>query len=350
MLAGAAGADNEWSRCGPGFRLPERPPSEAAGSDADPETVHLSADDADWVEDGVSRLVGSVAVEQGARLLRSDELTYHRPEEVIEARGRVRLWDEGLFVAGDRARTELGRDITTIEPATTFMLEDKHGHGDAAKARAFGNERLTADDATYTTCNPGDVDWRITARHVEFDHVEDVGTARNAWLEFKGHRVLYTPWVSFPLSDRRKSGFLTPIYGIGGRRGAELAIPYYFNLAPNYDATPHRGGRWASEGPRRRESSAFSPGYISGPAGSRRNTCRPTRNPATIARRSIFRTGTGGRTGGRRTPASNGPRMRSTSRISGRGSRRPAGAISHAGSMRATVATGGRDASGSWTS
>ena len=80
-------------------------------------------------------------------------------------------------------------------------------------------------------------DWRITASRVEFDRTKDAGTARNAWLEFKGQRVFYLPWISFPLSSQRKSGFLAPTYGTDRSGGVEVTAPYYFNLAPNYDAT-----------------------------------------------------------------------------------------------------------------
>ena len=235
-LTGAArAADDDWSQCGPGFRIPERPGSEATGPGGDPEIFYVSADEGDFVEGGVSVLTGNVDVRRGTRQLRTDELVHTQPDGTIDARGNVRLWDEGVFVSGDRARTE--RDVTTIEPATSFMLEDRHGHGDAAGITILGNERLTASDATYTTCNPGEVDWRITADDVEFDRVESTGTARNIWLEFKGQRVFYLPRISFPLGNRRKSGFLTPTLGSSGSGGVEVTAPYYFNLAPNYDAT-----------------------------------------------------------------------------------------------------------------
>ena len=238
VFAGAAaGADDDWLQCGSGFRLPERPALEAAESGAEPGTIHLSADEADLVKEGVSRFTGNVNVEQDARQIRSDELVYHQSEEVIEANGDVRFWDEGVFVAGDSARAEIGQDVVTFSPATKFMLESEHGHGDAAEIRALGRERVILTDASYTTCNPGDSDWRITASEVEFDRVEDVGTARNMTLEFMGQPVFYLPWMSFPLSSKRKSGFLTPSFGTSRSSGVEVAVPYYFNLAPNRDAT-----------------------------------------------------------------------------------------------------------------
>ena len=343
-MSTARGADDDWSQCGAGFQVPARPVSEAAEPGGDPGAIDLSADDGEFVEGGVSTFTGNVRIQRGTQQFLADALTYDG--EILEAEGNVRLWDEGIYVTGRRARAEAATAVVTVESGPSYMFEDAHGHGEAVRLTRFGNARTMADDATYTTCNPGGDDaWRITARNVEFDHVDDTGTARDIWLEFMGQRVFYMPWVSFPLSDRRKSGFLVPTYGMGGSRGFELTTPYYFNLAPNYDATltaramSERGVQALGE------FRFLSRTY--GPAGSRRNTCPPTRNSATIVRRSISRTGTGGRAGGRRIPASNGHRTRSTSGISERVSPRAAEPTSHAGSMRTTTATDGVRASGS---
>ena len=233
----AAGADEDWLQCGPGFRVPERPALEAAEPGADPGTIDVSADAAELVEEGVSKLTGNVVVRRDSQQLRSDEVVYDPSGEVIEARGDVRFWDEGVFVASESAQAELGEDVVVFTSESSYMLEGAHAHGDAAQVRAFGNDRVTARDVSYTTCNPGEADWRITAREVELDRVEDVGIARGASLEFMGTRVLYLPRISFPLSSRRKSGFLTPSFGTSSSSGAEVAVPYYFNLAPDRDAT-----------------------------------------------------------------------------------------------------------------
>ena len=237
FASAAAGADDDWLLCGPGFRLPERPALEATEPGAEPGTIHLSADEAELVEEGVSKLTGNVVVQRNSQQLRSDEVVYHQSEEAIEARGDVRFWDEGVFVTSDSARAEIGRDVVAFTPESSFMIERAHAHGSAAEVRAFGEERVIASDVSYTTCNPGEADWRITAREIELDRVEDVGVAKGAALEFMGSRVLYLPRISFPLSSRRKSGLLTPSFGTSSSSGAEVAVPYYFNLAPNRDAT-----------------------------------------------------------------------------------------------------------------
>ena len=235
FASAARAAEEDWALCGEGFRLPARPASEAAGSDAG--TLHLSADEGSYVEGGASVFTGNVGVEQGTLQLRSDELVYTEPDGNFDARGEVGFWDEGVFVAGDRARTEGGTDVVIVEPATRFMLRDRHAHGDAAVLAFHGSGLITGEDATYTTCNPGDADWRISASRVDLDRAEGFGTARDAWLEFKGLPVFHTPWISFPLDSRRKTGFLPPSFGTSSSGGLELSVPYYFNLAPNYDAT-----------------------------------------------------------------------------------------------------------------
>ena len=110
----AFGAGADWSLCGAGFRIPERPVSEAAETTADPETIRISADAADLVEEGVSRLTGNVAVERGTRLLRSDEIVYDQPEGIIEARA---MFDTGTTGCSSRAGVRARRSRPTSSPS-----------------------------------------------------------------------------------------------------------------------------------------------------------------------------------------------------------------------------------------
>ena len=280
----AVGADADWSLCGEGFRIPERPASEAGESASDRETFRVSADSADLVEEGVSRLTGNVALEHGTRLLRSDEIVYDQPEGIIEAGGHVRYWDDGVFVAGKNARVEIETDVVAIERVTTYMLEGEHGHGEAGDFGTDGNGRMTASDATYTTCNPGDADWRISAGHLAIDPAEGTGRARDVWLRIMGQRLFYLPRLSFALSSRRKSGFLAPSWGSSEAGGLEVTAPFYFNLAPNYDATLE--ARAMSErGVQARGELRFLSRRCTGPAGLRPSICPPTPGATTDGRR-----------------------------------------------------------------
>ena len=219
FASAAAGANDDWLLCGPGFRLPERPAPEAVEPGTEPGTIHLSADEAELVGEGVSKLTGNVVVQRNSQQLRSDEVVYDQSEDVIEARGDVRFWDEGVFVASDSARAEIGRDVVAFTPESSFMIERAHAHGSAAEIRAFGEERVIASDMSYTTCNPGEADWRITAREIELDRVEDVGIARGAALEFMGSRVLYLPRSTRAARRAMKSMGSSTTWVVPSRKG-----------------------------------------------------------------------------------------------------------------------------------
>ena len=97
--------------------------------------------------------------------------------------------------------------------------------------------RLELDDVSYTTCPPGSNDWLLVARDIDLDTRSGTGTARGVKLRFQGVPILYAPYLSFPISDARKSGMLTPEIGSTSRSGNEVIVPFYWNIAPNYDAT-----------------------------------------------------------------------------------------------------------------
>jgi hypothetical protein len=98
-------------------------------------------------------------------------------------------------------------------------------------------DRYRAERATYTNCALGDDDWYLRVGQLDLDRLRDVGAAHNATLVFKGVPILYTPWIDFPLSSRRKTGFLTPVVGTSNNSGFEATLPFYWNFAPNYDYT-----------------------------------------------------------------------------------------------------------------
>jgi LPS-assembly protein len=95
--------------------------------------------------------------------------------------------------------------------------------------------------ATYTTCKPGNDDWYLSASDLKLDYDNDVGTGRDTTVRFLGVPILYSPWMSFALNDERRSGFLMPTYGSSDTSGFMISVPYYWNIAPNMDATFNPG-------------------------------------------------------------------------------------------------------------
>jgi LPS-assembly protein len=112
-----------------------------------------------------------------------------------------------------------------------------NGRGGAAALEINQDGNLILDGVEYTTCPPGSEDWLLRGKFIKLDTGAGVATAKGIKLQFKGVPILYAPYLSFPIGDARKSGILTPEIGTAGRSGNEIRVPYYWNIAPNYDAT-----------------------------------------------------------------------------------------------------------------
>ena len=229
---GSAGA-GDWALCGVALQLPERPVFERAD---DPEATHLTADDADMVEEGTSVFRGNVEIARGTRQIRADTVRVTRPERILDAEGNIRFWDEGVYLSGETAHVELETDYAEVEGAEYIYLES-HAHGAAERVVFTNRDLIEISDASYTTCNPDDEVWTLNASEIKLDRISEFGTGRNVLVRFKGVPIFYSPYLTFPLSDKRKTGFLTPSYRVSGQTGFEFHLPYYWNIAPERDAT-----------------------------------------------------------------------------------------------------------------
>lgn len=198
--------------------------------------VDLEADSAAASADRVYTLSGDAVVRYGDRRLTASDMVYRQQTGEIEASGGIHLTGPDLLVSGESARLQLQEDRGTLS-GITYALPGQHARGAAGQLSLVGAGQLRLEDASYTTCAPGNRDWLLSAGEVEIDHGEGTVTARNARLNFKRVPLLYTPYISFPLDDRRKSGLLFPKLGTTDETGIDVSIPYYWNIAPNRDAT-----------------------------------------------------------------------------------------------------------------
>ena len=110
-------------------------------------------------------------------------------------------------------------------------------HGQASRIYFQGEGRYKAEDATYTTCPAGDSGWYLRASTYHADYEQNSGNVSNSLLYFQNVPFFYMPYAFFPLDKGRHSGFLAPSFGTSKLNGFQASMPYYFNLAPNYDAT-----------------------------------------------------------------------------------------------------------------
>jgi len=174
-------------------------------------------------------------------LIRADQLSFEPSSNQAQAEGQVLIQRNGNRFEGG----ELHLNLDTAEgrfAKPTFALSSNGGLGDASRVDFLGQDRLSVHNARYSTCPrpPGQTwmpAWLMRATRIDLDQADDTGVAVGGVLEFQGVPLLAAPYLSFPLSDRRKSGLLPPTVNIDNISGLELTLPYYFNIAPELDAT-----------------------------------------------------------------------------------------------------------------
>ncbi len=184
---------------------------------------------------GDADLEGHVVVRQGDREVRSDNAQYNHATNALTVKGSVTYQDPIVRLSGSDGKYSpaTGAQVQSAQ----FELRQRYGHGSAKQLDLTPKGILNLKGVTFTTCRMTDQSWQLNARSLRLDTNNQVGTGRNATIDFQGVPILYLPWVSFPLSSERKSGFLFPSAGNSSISGFELEVPYYWNIAPNADLT-----------------------------------------------------------------------------------------------------------------
>ena len=187
-------------------------------------------------EQQVATLAGDVVLRQAGLQVEADEASLYQAENRGELVGNVRLRDKGALVVGDRAELQLDTGAAKIDNAE-YVMHQGHVRGNALYAKRQEDAVIRLKDGTYTRCEPGNNAWHLKGNNIKLDPATGFGTATNVTLRIKDIPVFYTPYIYFPIDDRRQSGFLAPSISSSSSNGLTLQTPYYFNLAPNYDAT-----------------------------------------------------------------------------------------------------------------
>jgi LPS-assembly protein len=184
----------------------------------------------------VATLAGDVVMRQGSMQVEAEEASLYQAENRGELNGNVRMRDNGALIVGDHAQVQLDTGAAQIDNAE-YVMHKSRIRGNALYAKRAENAIIRLKDGTYTTCEPDSNAWQLRGNNITLNPATGFGTATNATLRVKNIPILYTPYIYFPIDDRRQSGFLPPSFSSGGESGFTLVTPYYFNLAPNYDAT-----------------------------------------------------------------------------------------------------------------
>ena len=219
-----------WSQCPPA-------PVPAYIADIDnTETVDLQADNIHASSARVFTLSGDAMIRYGEQQLRASNITYTRTSGELAAEDGVTFAGPSLVVTADSALIETAAERGRLNNIA-FTVPGQHARGQASTLGFEGTKRLYLDKASYTACPPGNRDWLLSAKKIEIDQTKGTGVARNAKVTFKHVPLLYTPYISFPLDQRRKSGLLFPKIGTTDETGLDISMPWYWNIAPNRDLT-----------------------------------------------------------------------------------------------------------------
>ncbi|MCG8325817.1 MAG: LPS-assembly protein LptD, partial [Thiotrichales bacterium] len=229
----AMGLAADWQYCPLPLDIPSRPVVDESLEAGD---IHLSADEANLVEDGVSVLTGNAELTRGRQQIRADRLEYDQPRDTATLEGNIHYWDDSVFLFSESAHLQLD-DGTGEFTNSDYRIQDNRGRGHADRLFLDIGTRTELGNVDYSTCDPEDNFWKLSADEIALDHVEEWGTARNVTLKIKDVPVFYSPYMSFPLSDKRKTGFLTPSLGSTNQNGLDIRTPFYWNIAPQMDAT-----------------------------------------------------------------------------------------------------------------
>jgi LPS-assembly protein len=220
--------------------------------DSSQSTTEIQADRLNRDNNDLIRFSGQVELSRAGQNIRAEELIIDNLAERLTANGQVIFEDASFRLQTDALSLDQKTQSAQFGSAK-FELPGQHAHGSAAKIFKIDDSRSRFRDILYTSCDPDDRDWHLTASELNIDDETGRGTARHTTLYFQDIPFFYLPYFMFPIDDRRMSGMLTPLISYSDTLGSSLAVPVYWNIAPNTDATitpawyGKRGLQWNSE-------------------------------------------------------------------------------------------------------
>ena len=224
------------------------PRREQADNDLDIQDAPLrvTANSTKASSDKVAVLEGDVQISQGSRQIKSDFATIDQNAQKVTLKGNVEFREPGILLKGEDAGIDVANSNVTINNAT-YVIHQASIRGAAKKLSKSDQGNIIIDEASYSTCEPGDSSWQLITKQIEIDQKSGWATIKNARFEIKDIPVFYFPYIKFPIDDRRSSGLLIPDIDINQDNGLDIAQPIYWNIAENYDSTispryiQHRG-------------------------------------------------------------------------------------------------------------
>lgn len=198
--------------------------------------AYMEADTIEGDPDSDLTLTGAAQVRRIDGVIKGDRINYRKDTGEVDVQGNARMMRDGTLVTGPNAKFNVDKYSGEVEKPN-FWLGATGGFAVAEHADIFSKSQMRLHTVTYSGCSCETPSWYIKAKTVDIDFDENEGVARSGVLYFKDVPILASPYMTFPVKKERKSGFLIPTYGTTSKGGFDFSLPYYLNLAPNYDAT-----------------------------------------------------------------------------------------------------------------
>ncbi|RYV00620.1 LPS assembly protein LptD [Shewanella sp. OPT22] len=179
---------------------------------------------------------GGVTFNQGDRHIYADEATVNDETQQLSAKGNLTFEDPQITIVADSLDAEIKNNSASMK-GTKYWLKGQQVHGAAKGLEITPDNDLILSESSFTTCPEGHESWKLEADEIKIDSSEEWGAIYNARLKIGGVPVLYVPYMTVPVSDKRKSGLLFPKFSTSTVNGVEVALPIYWNISPNYDLT-----------------------------------------------------------------------------------------------------------------
>ncbi|UZE96677.1 LPS-assembly protein LptD [Alkalimarinus alittae] len=225
--------------CKGGYVVPSYLPEGSVSSSGDPsETpMRVLADSASFDAEQNAYVEGGVEITQSPYFLTGSTAKLNQSTQQVTVKGGIQLRSPEMFLTGDTVNYDISTGAFDIEGAS-YLAHEQGFRGQSATVKRPSENLVVIEKGTITRCDPDDKAWSIAASEITLDQEEGVGYAKHFRFRVQDVPIFYFPWVTFPINDDRKSGFLYPSIGSSNvGRGLALSAPYYFNLAPDYDAT-----------------------------------------------------------------------------------------------------------------
>ncbi|MEQ1637395.1 MAG: LPS assembly protein LptD [Methylococcales bacterium] len=226
-----------WAACATNLKTPN-PYDTIVSNPAlrDTAAMHVESDYSEIFDKVVTSFSGNVEIERADQSMLADKASYNSLSETMDAQGHVYYREDEISMFSDSVLLNLKNDEAHLRDAL-FISPRSAVRGSAKVVYQENKDFSHYKDVSYTSCPPGNQDWVIHAERFKMNKATGKAAAKNAWLEFKSVPVLYTPFISFPLDNRRMTGFLSPRPHFSGQNGIDISLPFYWNIAPNYDMT-----------------------------------------------------------------------------------------------------------------